>query len=53
MTRQGLRFAPATQGDEPAYMAIHGAFVAFDEGLPEQIRMAPTAKQLRTQSGPR
>jgi hypothetical protein len=52
MTRQGLRFAPATQGDEPAYMAIHGAFVAFDEALPEPIRMAPTAKQLRTQ-GPR
>ena len=29
MTRQGLKFAPATQGDEPAYTSLHDSMVAF------------------------
>jgi hypothetical protein len=29
MTGQGLRFAPATQGDENAYTALHSAMVAY------------------------
>jgi hypothetical protein len=29
MTRQGLRFAPATSGDQPAYVALHTAMVAY------------------------
>jgi hypothetical protein len=30
MTRQGLRFAPAVRGDEPAYLALHRALVRYD-----------------------
>jgi hypothetical protein len=29
MTQLGLRFAPALQGDEPAYVALHSAFVQY------------------------
>ena len=29
MTRQGLKFAPAVAGDDPAYTAMHGALVAY------------------------
>jgi hypothetical protein len=29
MTRQGLRFAPALRGDEPAYTALHRDMVAY------------------------
>jgi hypothetical protein len=29
MTRQGLRFAPATTGDQPAYVSLHSAMVAY------------------------
>jgi hypothetical protein len=49
MTRDGLRFAPASQGTEPAYMAVHSAFVAFDQALPDPVRAYPTAQQLRSQ----
>jgi len=30
MTKQGLRFAPAVAGDEPAYVALHRALVAYE-----------------------
>jgi len=33
MTDTGLRFAPATPGDEAAYRAIHSALVSYDAGL--------------------
>jgi hypothetical protein len=33
MSRQGLRFAPAAQGDERFYTALHQAMVAYDAGL--------------------
>jgi len=29
----GLRFAPATPGDEAAYVALHQALVAYDDGM--------------------
>jgi hypothetical protein len=29
MSRDGLRFAPATRGDEAAYVAVHNAMVAY------------------------
>jgi hypothetical protein len=29
MNRQGLKFAPATRGDEPAYVAMHNGMVAY------------------------
>jgi hypothetical protein len=32
MNSQGLKFAPATQGDEPAYLALHRAMVAYYAG---------------------
>ena len=33
MTAAGLRFAPATPGDEGAYRALHFALVAYDDGI--------------------
>ncbi len=30
MTKQGLVFAPAVPGDEPAYLAVHRALAAYD-----------------------
>jgi hypothetical protein len=34
MREKGLRFAPATDKDRPAYMALYHALAAFDAGLP-------------------
>jgi hypothetical protein len=34
MSEQGLRFAPATPKDEPAYLALYHALVAFDAAMP-------------------
>jgi hypothetical protein len=33
MAEQGLRFAPATPKDEPAYLALYHALAAFDAGM--------------------
>jgi hypothetical protein len=33
MADKGLWFAPATPGDEPAYLALYHALVAFDAGM--------------------
>jgi hypothetical protein len=33
MNRQGLKFAPAVEGDESAYIALHRALVAYECGL--------------------
>lgn len=33
MSDQGLRFAPAAPGDEPAYRALHQALNAYDAGI--------------------
>ncbi len=33
MTRQGLHFAPATSGDEPAYLALHRALVTYLDAI--------------------
>jgi hypothetical protein len=34
MTDTGLRFAPATPGDEAAYRVLHNALVSYDAGMP-------------------
>jgi hypothetical protein len=34
MAEQGLRFAPATPKDEPAYLALYHALAAFDAAMP-------------------
>jgi hypothetical protein len=34
MADKGLWFAPATPGEEPAYLALYHAMAAFDAGLP-------------------
>jgi hypothetical protein len=34
MADKGLWFAPATPGDEPAYLALYHALAAFDAGMP-------------------
>jgi hypothetical protein len=36
-TRQGLRFAAATRGDEPAYSSLYQSFVAYMSGM-SQLR---------------
>lgn len=33
MTKQGLRFAPATSGDEPYYTSLHRSLVDYDIGI--------------------
>jgi hypothetical protein len=33
MTQQGLRFAPATSGDEPYYTTLHRSLVDYDIGI--------------------
>jgi hypothetical protein len=33
MTQQGLRFAPATSGDEPYYTSLHRSLVDYDIGI--------------------
>lgn len=33
MTREGLRFAPATSGDEPYYTSMHRLLVDYDVGI--------------------
>ncbi len=33
MTQQGLRFAPATSGDEPYYTSLHRSLVDYDVGI--------------------
>jgi hypothetical protein len=42
MTQQGVRFAPATTGDQAAYVAVHSAMVAFV--IPPDRAWDPLAK---------
>ena len=37
MSRQGLRFAPAVEGDETAYVALHHALVAYATSFQAEI----------------
>jgi hypothetical protein len=37
MADKGLWFAPATPGDEPAYLALYHALAAFDAGMPHVV----------------
>jgi hypothetical protein len=41
MSRSGLRFAPATPGDEPAYNALYRALADFDAGMQVAQKPAP------------
>jgi hypothetical protein len=40
MVSNGLRFAPATSGDEAAYQAMHSALAAYDVALNAQLASA-------------
>jgi hypothetical protein len=44
MTGKGLRFAPATQGDESAYTALHSALVAYYQPAGPDRPWDPAAK---------
>ncbi len=44
MVKNGLRFAPAVQGDEPAYQALHSAMAAYDIALNTYLEPNPTTK---------
>src|SRR5262249_20200204 len=37
MARQGLRFGPATAGDQEAYTALHRAMVTYDQGVRQLV----------------
>jgi hypothetical protein len=43
MTRDGVRFAAANEGDQPAYTALHSAMVTYDNYVGPQTRQ-PTPK---------
>ena len=43
LSRSGLRFAPATPGDEPAYNALWRALADFDAGMQPVARKPPAA----------
>jgi hypothetical protein len=38
MRDKGLEFAPATQNDEAAYVALYNALATFDAGMPRVVR---------------
>jgi hypothetical protein len=44
LTRQGLKFAAATPGDEPSYSSLYQSFVAFTSGL-SQLRAQKPPQQ--------
>jgi hypothetical protein len=37
MTEQNLRFAPAVEGDEPAYKIVHRALAEYDLAAHSQL----------------
>jgi hypothetical protein len=37
MTQKGLKFAPATAGDEPAYRHLYQQMLSYDSGTPELV----------------
>lgn len=43
MTRQGLKFAPATDGDQAAYTAVYKAMVSYDRALTPYVSRAPSS----------
>jgi hypothetical protein len=48
LTARGLRFAPATVGDEPAYLAVHRALATYDQSA--ATRLARETKPDTTKS---
>lgn len=45
MGKKGLKFAPATAGDEPAYRHLYQRFVAYDAGISSQIATSTKPKE--------
>jgi hypothetical protein len=45
MLKEGLRFAPAVQGDESAYRALQGALAAYDNAYNHQITRQANASK--------
>lgn len=43
MTRNGLKFAPATRGDQPAYFAFHRSMVDYSNALLRMLGAQPVA----------
>jgi len=41
MTRQGLRFAPAKDGDEAAYTSLYQSLRAYDAGTSQMVAQSP------------
>jgi hypothetical protein len=44
MSDHGLSFAPATPGDEPAYMALQQALASYDRSVQPAVAAAPESK---------
>jgi hypothetical protein len=44
MKSKGLRFAPATAGDEPAYNAVYRALADFDAAMPQVAQKSPSRR---------
>ncbi len=43
MTKQGLRFAPATRGDQEAYTMLHRAMAYYDETINQMVARRPAS----------
>jgi hypothetical protein len=52
MTRQGLFFAPATQGDEGAYVAMQRALATFDTEVRNMLGLATNTRYLKSEGPP-
>ncbi len=48
LTNQGLRFGPATAGDQEAYTSLHSAMVAYDMGVSRMMPPGAVANQRPT-----
>jgi hypothetical protein len=44
MSERGLSFAPATPGDEPAYVALQQALASYDRSVRPAVAVAPEAR---------
>jgi hypothetical protein len=44
MTKQGLRFAPATRGDQEAYTMLHRAMAYYDETINQLVARDPAPR---------
>src|SRR5262249_42995109 len=44
MTKEGLRFAPATRGDQEAYTMLHRAMAYYDETINQVVATRPPSR---------